>query len=76
METKLHCPSSKSRKVFRVGIAYVVSVWLLLLVANVVLNNFEVDGLMVDHSPFLLFLTSRKKFLISLVPGHSWEGIL
>lgn len=31
----------KRRNVFRVGIAYVVSTWLLLQVADVVLNNFE-----------------------------------
>ncbi|MDH3925667.1 MAG: hypothetical protein OET41_13790 [Xanthomonadales bacterium] len=34
----------KRRNVFRVGIAYVVTAWLLLQVADVVLNNFELPG--------------------------------
>ena len=34
----------KRRNVIRVGIAYVVSAWLLLQVADVVLNNFELPG--------------------------------
>lgn len=34
----------KRRNVFRVGIAYVVTSWLLLQVADVVLNNFELPG--------------------------------
>lgn len=34
----------KRRNVIRVGIAYVVTAWLLLQVADVVLNNFELPG--------------------------------
>ena len=34
----------KRRNVFRVGIAYVVVAWLVLQVADVILNNIEAPG--------------------------------
>jgi TolB-like protein/Tfp pilus assembly protein PilF len=59
----------KRRNVFRVGIAYAVSAWVLLQVADLVLDNIEAPG-WVMH---VLMLVAALGFVVALVVAWAYE---
>jgi len=65
----------KRRNVIRVGIAYVVSAWLLLQVADVVLNNFELPGWVFRTTLLILAIGLPVALLLAWAFELTPEGI-
>ena len=60
----------KRRNVFRVGVAYVVSAWLVLQVADVVINNIGAPDWV-----FSVFMLAGTVFFVPVLV-FAWKGIL
>ncbi len=59
----------KRRNVFRVGVAYAVSAWLVLQVADLVVEHIEAPGWVMD----LMFLLVIIGFFVSLAVAWAYE---